>query len=380
MQDKTLFIVVNEDRFFLSHRKEIGDYAHRKGWDVTVVAKDTGVKKEIEEMGLHFINLPINPTGKNVFQELRVLRFLKKLYRRNPDAVVHHVGLKLLLWGSLANHLSPMRGVVNAVSGLGTLFTGDRPSRLIGVMFPLLRYCRKKGGNVCYIFQNHDDRQTFEDQKLIGPYNYFMIKGAGVDLDYFDFTPIPEEGKVKVVFTGRMIKEKGVVDLVKAANLLKDKYEDKVEFILCGSLSSNPSALTEEEVNKLADGKYIKWLNFQSDVRSILKDSTIFCLPSYREGFPKSIIEASAIGRPIVTYDSVGCRDTVVNGKNGFKVPLKDYRALAEKLDYLISRPEVCVKMGKASRRIAEKTYDVRKVVRRHLDIYDRLLQEKLKR
>lgn len=373
MSKRTLLIVVNEDRFFLSHRKEIGVSAHSRDWDVSVVAKDTGVRAEIEELGLKFINLPINPTGKNIFQELRVLSFLQKLYSRNPDAVVHHVGLKLLLWGSLAAKMSPVKGVVNAVSGLGTLFAGERPSRLIDLMFPMLRYCKRKTKNIHYIFQNTDDRQVFADQNLLGIDNHYLIKGAGVDLDFFAFTPIPKDLPVKIVFIGRMIREKGVVDIIRAASIIKQKYEDKVEFILCGALSSNPSALSEEEIGRLADGKYIRWMNHIKDVRSVLQESSIFCLPSHREGFPKSAIEASAVGRPILTYDSVGCRDTVIQGKNGYKVPLKDYESLAEKLDFLISHPDVCHRMGKVSRKIAENNYNIDTVVKKHLEIYDKI-------
>ena len=149
---KELFIVVNEDRFFLSHRKEIGVAAHKRGWDVIVVCKDTGQRNEIEELGLKFLSLPINPTGKNVRQEFRVFRFLKNLYKKHPDALVHHVGLKLLLWGTLAASTSRVRGVVNAVSGLGTLFAGGKRSRLASLVFPLLRYCRRNFKNIHYIF------------------------------------------------------------------------------------------------------------------------------------------------------------------------------------------------------------------------------------
>ena len=363
-------MVVNEDKFFLSHRKEIGSVAFAAGWDVTIVAKDTGRREEIEKLGLHFIDLPINPTGKNIFQEIKVLRFLRRLYRQYPDAVVHHVGLKLLLWGNMAVRKSNVGSTVNAVSGMGTLFTDSKRSVLISMMFKMLRYCQKGRKSIHYIFQNSEDLEIFRNQKLLESASFSIIKGAGVDLDYFAYSPIMHEGKVKIVFTGRMIKEKGVVDLVKAAEILRPKYEGHVEFIFSGALSSNPSALTEREIESMMDGNYIKWINYQEDIRSLLEESTIFCLPSHREGFPKSIIEASAVGRPIVTFDSVGCRDTVVEGVNGFKVPVGDSNKLAEKLDILISNPDECDRMGKESRKIAENTYDIHDVVSKHLEIY----------
>lgn len=364
-------MVVNEDKFFLSHRKEIGSAALAAGWDVTIVAKDTGRRKEIEQLGLHFVNLPINPTGKNIFQELKVLRFLRRLYRQYPEALVHHVGLKLLLWGNMALRKSPIGATVNAISGLGTLFTDSKKSTIIRMMFKVLRYSQKDRKNIHYIFQNNEDLEIFRNQGLLDSTTHSLIKGAGVNLDYFSYSPIINEGNVKIVFTGRMIKEKGVIDLVNAAEILRPKYEGRVEFIFSGALSSNPSALTEREIGKMMDGKYIKWINFQEDIRTLLVESTIFCLPSHREGFPKSIIEASAIGRPIVTFDSVGCRDTVVEGVNGFKVPIGDYKMLADRLDFLISNPDVRDRMGKESRKIAEKSYDIRDVISKHLEIYN---------
>lgn len=368
-----LFIVVNEDRFFLSHREDIGKAASREGWDVTVVCKDTGMRGRIEAMGLKFVDLPINPTGMQVKEELKLLNFLRRLYRRHPDAIVHHVGLKLLLWGSVAAWLSPVKATVNAVSGMGTLFTGKKPSKLGKLVFPVLRFCKRKNSRLLYIFQNEDDRGIFADHHLLDHAQTVIIKGAGVNLSEYPFTPLPEGDPKKIVFAGRMLREKGVLDLVKAAEKLRIKYEGKAEFLLCGPLSSNPSALNADEISRLIDGSYIQWLDNLEDVRPILKESSIFCLPSHREGFPKASIEASAIGRPIVTFDTVGCRDTVEDGFNGFKVELEDSQALAEKIEYLIEHPEECARMGANSRKIAEKTYDIKEVIDKHLEIYSEM-------
>lgn len=373
MPDKKLFIIINEDRFFLSHRKDIGLGAREKGWDVTIVAKDTGVAENIRELGLKFLELPINPTGKNIFQELGVLKFLSRLYRKNPDAIFHHVGFKILLWGGVAARLHKVRGVVNAISGMGTLFTGDKPSPLTKFIFPILKFNNSHSNQIFYIFQNLDDERIFKEKKLLNRDNYCLIKGSGVNLEEFDFTEIPEGEPLHVVYTGRMLREKGVVDMVKAAEILRPKYEGKVSFILCGGLSSNPSALSEEELQGLVDGTYIVWMHHQKNVKKVLQECVLFCFPSYREGFPKSVIEASAVGRPIVTYDSIGCRDTVEDGVNGYKVALKDYKALARKIDVILSNQELARDMGAESRKIAERDYNINDVVSKHLDIYESL-------
>lgn len=184
-----LLMIVNEDRFFLSHRKDIAVAAQKAGWEVSVVCKDTGQRKDVEALGLNMIDLPINPTGENILQELKTFWFLFNLYRRNKDAVVHHVGLKNILWGGLAAKLAGVHGVVNAVSGLGTLFNGDQPSMMAKVVLRIMRFSnhRKK---VMTIFQNHEDEGLFYKYKVVNPDQSTFIKGSGVDLKEFMFTPI----------------------------------------------------------------------------------------------------------------------------------------------------------------------------------------------
>lgn len=376
MNTKKLFIVVNVDWFFLSHRKEISVAAKDAGWDVTIVAHDTGKTDGIKNLGVKYINLPIDATGLNPLHELKTFLFLRKLYKQNQDAIVHHVGLKNILWGSLAARMANVKGVVNAVSGLGSLFTNDN-SIVTKTLLKILKIGHHKR-NLKVIFQNHDDESLFDSYKIIQKTQKEFIKGSGVDLDLFSFSEMPDDSeKIKVIFTGRMIEEKGVITLVDAANLLRDKFENKVEFLLVGGLYPNPKALNEDDLTRLCDGKYIKWLGYRNDVKDLLAQSSIVAFPSYyREGLPKSLIEANAIGRPIITTDSVGCRDTVEDGVNGFIISIKDSKALADKLQILIENRYLREKMGKEARRIAERDFSLENVVKKHLEIYDALAYE----
>lgn len=373
MKSNKLFIIVNVDWFFLSHRKEIAVAAKNAGWDVTVVAHDTGKADGIRQLGVKYVNLPIDATGLNPLHELQTFLFLRKIYKRNPDAIIHHVGLKNILWGSLAARMTKVKGVVNAVSGLGSLFTNDH-SIVSKTLLKILKFGHHNR-NLKVIFQNHDDERLFDSYNIIQDSQKEFIKGSGVDLDLFSFVELPDDSdKIKVIFTGRMIEEKGVLTLVEAAESLREKYADKVEFLLVGGLYPNPKALKEEDLNRLCDGKYIQWLGYRTDVRELLEKSSIVAFPSYyREGLPKSLIEANAIGRPIITTDSVGCRDTVEKEKNGFIIPVKDSKALAEKLKMLIDDRNLRVRMGKEARKIAERDFSLKNVVKRHLDIYDAL-------
>lgn len=370
---KKLLLIVNEDRFFLSHRRRIAEKAAQNGWDVTIVTKDTGLKREIEKLGHRYIELPINPTGMNPKDELTLLKFLTKLLKDNPDAIIHLVGLKNMLWGGIASRIAGSKGVLFAVSGLGTLF-GENKSLIISKSIQSFLKIGMRRKNVAVIFQNHDDERLFLKNKIADKCFRFFIKGSGVDLKKYRPQELERKGPLKIIFTARMLREKGVEDLVAAAEILRSEYEGKIEFLLCGDLSSNPNALTKEEMEEMTDGRYIKWLGHRNDIPELLASSDIMCFPSfYREGVPKSLIEASACGLPLVTTDSVGCRDTVINKKNGYLVNPHSPGEIAKALRKLINNPEKRRKMGIKSREIAEREYDVEAVATKHLEIYNLL-------
>lgn len=367
---KKLFIIVNEDRFLLSHRREIVERAIAENFAVTVVAKDTGVKDSIIALGARFIDLPVNPTGMNPMQELKTLRFLKKLFKHEQPDIVHNVGLKCILWGGLAARLTHRPLVVNAVSGLGVMFSNTNLSLYARIILRIIHYSNM-GQKSVYIFQNSEDRSIFLNNGVITEEQCRFTKGSGINLNDYIATPEPENGKIVVMFTGRMVEEKGVIVLIDAANRLRNNYEDSVTFRLCGSLSNNPKALSEADLTSRCDGKYIEWLGHRTDVKELLQQSHIVAFPSYyREGLPKSLIEACASARPIVTTDSVGCRDCVDEGVNGYKVPIKNAEALALKLEALINDKALRQQMGIESRKIAERDFSVETVVETHINIY----------
>lgn len=372
--NKKLFIVVNVDWFFLSHRKDVALSAKEAGWDVTIVTADTGKLKDIEALGLKVINLPMSRSGMNIVQELKTLNWLRKLYKREKPDVVHHVGMKTILWGTLAAKFSCVHGVVNAISGLGGFFAEDNKGLLSKVMPMVLRFSHNRPNLLC-IFQNDDDWGLYVKHGIIKHEQGRFIKGSGVDLKLFCYTPEPEEGKIRVMLTARMIVEKGIFLLTEAAERLRLKYEGKVEFLLVGGLDDHPGAITKEQLDAVCDGEYIQWLGYRTDVRDLLKQCHIMAFPSYyMEGLPKSLIEADAIGRPIITSNSVGCKETLVDGYNGFLIQPKDVDALTEKLDLLLSDKELRVKMGKNARTYAEEYFSIEVVKDRHLAIYSELV------
>lgn len=370
---KKLFFIINNDKFFLSHRKPIAIAAKEMGYDVTVVAGSTGLEEQITSLGIKYVPLPINTTGLNPKEEFQTYTFLRKLYKtENPD-IIHHVGLKPILWGTIAAATSQKKNVVNAVSGTGFLFSPEISNSIVSrsICFMLRIFSRK---TYKYIFQNNDDKNAFLNGRIINENQVYFVKGSGVDLNQFAYRTEDDIdcSKIKCVFTGRMVEDKGILIIFEAARLLQKRYKDKVEFILCGDLDSNPKALKKEQIEEFCDGEYIQWLGFQKDIKSVLRNCHIMIFPSfYMEGLPKSIIDAEAIGLPVITTDWVGCRDTVVDGYNGFIIPPKNPSILAEKIELLVNNTEQRREMGRNARRYAEDYFSIENVTEQHLKIYD---------
>lgn len=369
-----LFIVVNVDWFFLSHRLPVALAAKNAGWDVTIVTADTGKLKDIEAAGLRAVNLPMSRSGMNLIEELRACRFLYRSYRREKPDVVHHVGIKAILWGALAAKFAKVNGVVNAISGLGGFFAEDNNTILSKVIPSVLRFSHHRS-NLLVIFQNQEDRALYVGHHIIEDGQARMIRGSGVDLNDYCYTVEPLGGKIIVMLTCRMIREKGVFELVEAAELLRKDYDSKVEFWIVGGLDDHPGAITKDEIESVCDNQYIKWLGRREDIKELLQQCHIYAFPSYyKEGIPKSLIEAAAIGRPIVTTQNIGCKEVVEEGVNGYLVPVKDSISLAEKIKLLIDDKILRIRMGKTSREIAEKNFSLDRVVEKHLAIYQELV------
>lgn len=370
---KNLIMVINEDRFFLSHRRQIGEAALQMGFKVYILTLNTGLRSVIQDLGFEFVELPIHPAGTNPFQEWKLFRFLYKFYRRHPHSLLFHVGVKNIIWGGLAARLLGMKGVVAAVSGLGSLYDIDRhfpPRRLINF---LMRVGMKRE-SVRVIFQNKSDLNELLESDVLYKGSARFTNGSGIDLQEVQYSPEPENGKMMVIFSGRMLRTKGVLDLIEAAEILRARWKGKVEIKICGDFSENPTSLEINQISAHCDGHFIKWLGQRNDILYMLQSSVLMVYPSfYREGVPKSLIEAAAVGRPIITTRSVGCDSTVEEGVNGFKVDPHNVREIASKVDKLLENKELRLNMGKASRKLAEKIFDVRDVVNTHIEVFQEL-------
>tara|TARA_B100001057_G_scaffold296302_1_gene296445 strand:- start:3943 stop:5049 length:1107 start_codon:yes stop_codon:yes gene_type:complete len=361
---KVLF-VVNDLDFFLSHRLAIAYEALNRG-DEVFVASNRLPDKEYDS--INFLSFKFDRSNLGIIQNFNALISLKRLIKGcNPD-LIHNVTLKPILFTNILFLFNRKIKIVNAISGLGFLFTKNRNSALKSTLQALIRVILIKKSSH-YIFQNIHDLNEFK--KLGVRDNFTLIRGSGVDSKEFGYVAPRQKQKVNITFTGRMLKDKGVIELIQAVNLLPEKFKSKITLNLYGKIDlQNPAHLTEVELKQKLSTDLIIWHRQTNKIKQALQDSDIYCLPSYREGLPKSTLEAMAIGRPVVTTDAPGCEDTVVEGENGFKVPVADAVTLSSKLQLLIENKKLRIKMGRKSRKIFEDNFTLEKVVGQTFEVY----------
>lgn len=367
---RKLFIVVNVDWFFLSHRLPIAKAAKKNGYDVTILTQNTGRFDEIKKEGLNVIDVPFKRSGVNILNELKVIYRLKKEFKKSNPEVIHNVALKASIYGSIAGKWAKTGKVINAISGLGFVFSNEKAGLLKKVLMRMMNFAFKSS-RVHFIFQNPDDYRLFQENGFASDSNSIIIKGSGIDLNEFEFCEPPQNDKLVIVLLARMLEDKGIREFKKASDFLKPEYIIKIKWILVGPVDKeNPSTLTEEELHKMVIPDYFEWHGYQEDVRGFYKRSDIVSLPSYREGLPKSLIEACAIGRPIVTTDAPGCKECVDDGINGYLVPVGDSKELANKIKLLVDDEYLRIDFGKKSRLKAEEEFSIDNVVEKTLKLY----------
>ena len=368
---KTILFFVGDAPFFVSHRLNLVEGAITQGYDAVVACPASPAVDTIRASGAHWIEWKIDRGGMSLTNEIRTIASAFGIARTIAPTVIHAIALKCILYAGFASKILGIP-IVGAVSGLGYVYTGTA-SRSKSMLRRLINRLMNIGLNrrdASFIFQNRDDARMVEFAKLDKAAVY-MIGGSGVDLDAIAMQPHPAAGATAVVgLPARLLRDKGVYEFVDAAKRLRERGRD-ARFLLIGDPDpTNPTSVAQEEIETwVADGA-IEWQPYRHDISAALAALHVVALPSYREGFPKTIIDASAAGRVSVTTDVPGCRDAIVNGVTGLLCPAKDGAGLADAIDTLILDRDRCVAMGKAARQYAEAHFDVREVTALHLEIY----------
>lgn len=367
--------VVNTPEFFLSHRLPIALAAKKKGYQVHVVSAEGSVVDVIREHGFKSHIVPFSRSGQNPLKELMTLVKIINLFSCIKPDLVHLVTIKPVLYGGMAARWTGVTAVVSAISGLGTVFLADSlVTKLRRWVVTRLYSAAFKQNRMAVIFQNPIDRDSLLALGCLQCSEACMIRGSGVDLAECPMVP-ESEGVPVVVMAARLLKGKGVLEFVDSARLLKQRNV-VVTMRLIGSLDpGNPTSIAQEDIDRWKQENVIDILGYRKDVPAQYSSANIVCLPSYYgEGLPKSLVEAAACGRAVVTTDHPGCRDAITPNVTGLLVPIKDPVALADAIQRLIENPDLRRQMGKAGRALAEEYFAIEKIVEQHLDIYQELL------
>lgn len=358
---RRLLFLLNDAPFFVSHRLSLAQAAVREGMEVHVAAPfDPIATPRITDTGAVFHDVPLRRGGQNLFGEARLVLSFYRLIRAIKPDLVHAITMKPVIYGGTAARFARVPAVVFSITGLGHLFvTETLKARLLRkVVMALFRFALHHP-NARTIFQNADDRLFFAHAGAVDPRTAVLIPGTGVDLDQFHPRRDLSETPPVVLFPARLIGEKGVREFVDAARRLS---HDGIgaRCVLAGRLDpENPSHVDAGTIAAwVREGCVENW-GFSDDMPATLRRADVVCLPSYREGSPRSLIEALATGLPIVTTDTVGCRDMVRDGGNGYLVPVGDGAATAAALAKLLKDPDLRARMGQQSREMAEQTYGV---------------------
>lgn len=370
---KRILFVGNSPVFFTLHRLPIAQRLIQKGYEVHLVTPGEPLPI-FDEIGLNFHKIKLSRKGMNPFNELSVIWQLFKLFIALKPDLVHTVTIKPYLYGGIAAKLAKVPALVSAVSGLGVVFiaSGIKAMVLRALLYPLYKFAFSHK-NQSIIFQNRDDADFLSDWVAINASKVCLIRGSGVDLNTCQYSSEPL-GKPVVTFVGRLLIDKGIKEFIDASKIIYNKEVD-ADFWVVGDLDEgNPSSITKEEIASWKKLPNVRMIGFQKDIGDLYSKSNIACLPSYREGLPKSLIEAAACGRAVVTSDVPGCRDAIESNKTGLLVPIKDPFALAGAIEYLIKNSDVRKRMGAAGRDLAEKEFAIEKIVNEHMKIYVKLL------
>ncbi len=333
----------------------------RQGHKVVAVGneKEAEWKDSFRKKKIDYRQAEISRNGTNPLQDLKTFRSLKKILKEEMPDKIFTYQAKTIIYGACAAQQLKIDEVYPLIAGIGSVFLSDSlKTRIIRTIVKLeYKFAMKRCPR--YFFQNPDDVKIFRKLGIIDPDRVVLLHGSGVNLDTFSLQPLPDEPVFLCV--SRLIRDKGIYEYLEAARRVKKEYP-KARFLLVGPYDSNPSAITPAELKPYIDQNIIEYFGEQNDVRPYLAQCCVFVLPSYREGTPKSVLEAMACGRAILTSDAPGCRETVVNGKNGYLIPVQDIEGLFRKICEMIESPSLVKKMAEESRKMAEEKFDVRLV------------------
>ena len=365
-----LFIVVSEDWYFWSHRLSLAVAAINNGFEVTLLTKLNHLKKNIEKKGVNVIDINFTRSSNTPVTDLLNIIKLIQIYKTEKPDIIHNVSLKTILISSISSLFISNTVIINAFTGLGYVFSSNKARAKIIRLFlrPILRFIFNEH-NYWSIFQNPDDLNLLRKLKIIDSNRSLVIRGSGVDTNEFSYR-IDTNTIPVVMLASRMLWDKGVGEFVEAAKRIRSENIQS-KFVLVGDTDRhNPMSIPVPTIRKWKEEGYVEWLGYKDNMQEILSSASIVCLPSYREGLPKILLEAAATGRPLIATDVPGCREIVQDGENGILVTVKDVSSLYNAMIILISDRNLRDKMGRKSRLLVESDFSTDIVNSKIIQLY----------
>ena len=332
-----------------------------EGYEVVAVgeAPEEQWAAQFEELGIRYRSIPVQRNGMNPLRDMKTLGALCRLLKEEKPDKIFAYQAKTVIYGGIAARLCGIKEVYPLIAGVGSVFLGDGLKRKLvrTILVNEYRIGMKKAPNI--FFQNSDDLKVFTDNRIVSKEKAVMLHGSGVNIEKFVPTELPEN--VSFLCISRLIRDKGVCEYLDAAREIHKRHPE-VRCVLVGPYDTNISAIKPEDVQPYIDDGSIEYVGEQKNVCPYLQGCTAYVLPSYHEGTPKTVLEAMACGRPTITTDAPGCRETVTDGVNGYLVPVKNVAAIVDAMEKIVSDPEKTAQMAENARVIAEKKYDVNKI------------------
>ena len=377
LRSKKIVFLVNNDWFFLSHRLPLARAARDSGASVVIAGGDSGLGEFFRDEGFQFEPIHFSPSGTNALRETGTFRAVFSFLKKTKPHLLHTISTKPILYGSAVSRFFGSWPVVNAVCGLGYIFSPDRKASVLRKRLSLLYRAALGNPESVSIFQNPSDMEKMLSAGFLRPEQATLIRGAGVNCSVFSPTPFPEAPVV--MFPSRMLWEKGVEEFVKAAHMVLPRFPG-ARFVLVGaSEDDDPRAVSRRRIaGWLSSTPGLEWWGSQKyeAMPEILSRASIVALPSgYPEGLPKCLLEAAASGRPIIASDIPGCREIARHGVNAILVPPRDASRLAEAVMEILSRPALMEEFGREGRRIACSEFAEEMIVSQTMAVYRKALR-----
>lgn len=316
-------------------------------------------RPQFKEKNISYWQVQVQRNGMNPVSDLKTIVSMRKVLSEIKPDKIFAFQAKTVIYGGIVANLLGITEVYPLIAGMGSLFLNDSlKTRLVrSILMTEYRIAMKKCPVV--FFQNHDDEKVFRDYHILKKQEVAILHGSGVNTEHFNVRPLPQQ--LTFLLISRLIRDKGIYEYLEACRKIKKEYP-QVRCLLVGPYDSNPSAIKPDELQPFIEQGVIEYFGEQKDVRPYLDQCSVFVLPSYREGTPKTVLEAMASGRAIITTDAPGCRETVTDGENGFLVPVKNIDELYAKMIYFAENPDVIPKMGAVGRNRTETLFDVKLV------------------